>query len=81
MLTAVVRAVTLVVFLHETGGESCLLDRPVRHELDPETVGGGFDVFRHLVTAVSPEQRRAGTVPVSDLQEIVDAVVMVLNLE
>ena len=81
MLTSMVRAVTLIVFLHKAGREPGLLDRSVRHELYPQTVCRGFDVFRHLVTAVSPEQRRAGTIPVSDLQEIVDAVVMVLNLE
>ena len=81
MLTAMVRAVALIVFLHKTRRESRLLDASVRDELDPETVGRGLDVFRHLVATVGPEQRRVGAVPVSDLQEVVDAVVVVLNLE
>ena len=81
MLTPMVRAVALIIFLHEASRESGLLDRAVRHELDPETVGRGFDVFRHLVAAVGPEQRRVGAVPVSDLEEVVDAIVVILNLE
>ena len=74
MLAAMVRTVTLVIFLHETGRESRLLYRAVRHELDPQTVGRGFDVLRHLVAAVGPQQRGVGAVPVSDLQIVVETV-------
>ena len=81
MLTAMVRAVALIVFLHKTGRESRLLDASVRHELDPETVGRGLDVFRHLVATVRPQERGVGGVPVPNLEEIVHAVVVVLNLE
>ena len=81
MLTPMVGAVALIIFLHEASRESGLLDRAVRHELDPETVGRGFDVFWHLVSTVGPQEGRVGAVPVPDLQEVVHTVVVVLNLE
>ena len=55
MLTPVVWAVTLVIFLHKTSREASFLDGAVRDELDPQTVGRGFDVFRHLVTTVGSQ--------------------------
>ena len=81
VFTPVVRAVALVVLFHEAGGEARLLHGSVRHELDPKAVGGGLDVLRHLVAAECSQQRSVGVFPVPDLQEVVDAVVVVLDLE
>ena len=51
-----VRAVTLVILLHETGGEAGLLHRPVRHELDPQAVAGRLDVLGHFVSTEGSDQ-------------------------
>ena len=76
-----VRAVALVILLHKAGREPGLLHRPIRHELDPQAVGGGLDVLRHLVATECSQEGRVGVLPVPDLQEVIDTVVMVLYLK
>ena len=54
-----------VLTFHEGRGETGLLDGSVRDELDVELAGGGLDVLRHLVAAVSADEGglRVGAVP------------------
>ncbi len=66
--------------LHECGCESCLLDGPVRYELDVELVAGGLDVLGHLVAAVRADQGRVGAAAVANLDVVVHAAVVVLDL-
>ena len=70
-----------VLTFHEGRGETGLLDGSVRDELDVELAGGGLDVLRHLVAAVSADEGglRVGAVPYLDV--VVDAVVVVLDLK
>ena len=67
--------------LHKTCGESRFLYRAVRDKLDPEAVGGGLDILGHLVSAECPDQRRRRALAVSDLQEVVNAIIVILNLK
>ena len=66
---------------HEGRSKTGLLHGPVRDELDIELAGGGLDVLRHLVAAVSADEGglRVGAVPYLDV--VVDAVVVVLDLK
>ena len=40
-----------------------------------------LNIFRHLVTTKCSQQRSVGIIAVSDLQEVVHTVVVVLNLK
>ena len=70
----------LVVLLHEGGREAGLLDGGVGDEADVEVVGGGLEVGGHLVAAELTEEGGVGGGAVADLDEVVDAVVVVLDL-
>ena len=67
--------------LHKTCGKSSLLDRTIRNKLDPKTVGRGFDVLGHLVSAKCPNERSSNTSAISYLQKVVNTVIMVFNFK
>lgn len=66
---------------HKNGRKSGLLDGVVRHEFDPHFVAGRLDVLGNRIAAVDADLGTVGLVTVADLQVVVHAVVVVLDLE
>ena len=67
--------------LHEACGESCFLHRAIGDEFNPEAVWCWLDVLGHLVSAECPDQRSRRTLAVSNLQEVVNAIIVILDLK
>lgn len=66
---------------HERGRESGLLHRPIANKLHQKFVARRLDVRRYLVTAVNPDQRRVRVMTVPHLHVVVNAIVVILDLE
>lgn len=60
--------------------ESCFINSPVRHEFHPQSVGGGADIFGFIIAAESTDQRADIGQAVSNLQVVVCAVIVPLDL-
>lgn len=71
--------VTFLTF-KEVGCKACLVDRPVRHELEPQLVRAAVDVVWLFVTAETAEQRAALRAAIPHLHIIVGTAVVELNL-
>ena len=67
--------------LHEACGEACFLHRAIGDEFNPEAVGSWLDVLGHLVSAECPDQRCRWALSVSNLQEVVNAIIVILDLK
>lgn len=66
--------------LKEVGCKACFVDRAIRHELEPQLVGGAVDVVWLLITAETAEQRAALRAAIPHLHVIVGAAAVELNL-
>jgi len=65
---------------HKRGGKSGFLDGAVRQEFHVQFIRGRMDVQWQFVAAVLVYQRTVSGMPVSDLNVIVKAIVVVLDL-
>lgn len=67
--------------VHEDGGKAGLLDGIVGNKLDPHLVSSGLDVLWYVVAAIDTNEWASRVMTVPDLQIVVDAVVVVLDLK